>query len=185
MLAVAYAAAHPDTISGVVMVAPGTFDAVSRRHMNELIDERTTPSVRQKMADLVNQVPDPNQRLKMHAKLMEGAYCFDSVPVRSTEPFDAGSYKETWDDMVRLQAAGVYPAAFKAITCPVLMLHGAFDPHPGDLIAASLLPHISHLEYRMWERCGHYPWLERAVTKEFYSVLLAWLRDESAPLRRG
>jgi len=41
---------------------------------------------------------------------------------------------------VQLQEAGVYPAAFAAITSPVLMLHSTYDPHPGQMIRASLAP---------------------------------------------
>jgi len=55
------------------------------------------------------------------------------------------------------------------------MLHGAVDPHPGRMIKARLEPHLPQLEYRQWERCGHYPWLERAVHDEFFAVLREWL----------
>ncbi len=77
--------------------------------------------------------------------------------------------------MVRLQEAGVYPAAFAAIDVPVIMLHGAVDPHPGQMIRASLEPHLPQLEYQEWEHCGHYPWLEKAVGEDFCSVLREWL----------
>jgi pimeloyl-ACP methyl ester carboxylesterase len=81
--------------------------------------------------------------------------------------------------MLRLQAAGVYPAAFSAIDLPVLMLHGAEDPHPGALIRASLEPFLPQLEYHEWNRCGHYPWLERAVRDEFFATLTDWLDRRS------
>ena len=29
---------------------------------------------------------------------------------------------------------------------------------------------------RVRERCGHYPWLERAVRDEFFALLRGWLR---------
>ncbi len=77
--------------------------------------------------------------------------------------------------MVRLQEEGVHPAAFAALRSPVLMLHGAYDPHPGDMIRASLEPYIPHLEYREWERCGHSPWAEREVRDEFFAVMRSWL----------
>jgi pimeloyl-ACP methyl ester carboxylesterase len=85
--------------------------------------------------------------------------------------------------MVRLQEEGAYPAAFAAIETPVLMLHGAADPHPGRMIRESLAPHLPQLEYREWERCGHYPWLERAVRHEFLDVLRAWLGRQPTPGR--
>jgi pimeloyl-ACP methyl ester carboxylesterase len=77
--------------------------------------------------------------------------------------------------MMRLQSDGTYPAAFSAIESPVLMLHGAYDPHPGKMIYDSLRPFIRQLEYREWERCGHSPWLERSVGNEFFSTMKAWL----------
>ena len=87
--------------------------------------------------------------------------------------------------MLRLQGEGLYPAAFRSIRSPVLMLHGAADPHPGALIRASLAPHLPQLEYREWERCGHYPWLERAVREEFFSVLREWLGKRFTPPEGG
>ena len=90
---------------------------------------------------------------------------------------EPGTSSETWDDMVRLQNKGVYPSSFAAIKSPVLMLHGAVDPHPGEMIRASLAPYIPQLEYREWERCGHYPWLEKATHDEFFSVLRTWLAN--------
>ena len=81
---------------------------------------------------------------------------------------------ETWADMLRLQHEGVYPEAFTAIDAPVIMLHGTVDPHPGRMIRASLEPYLPQLEYHEWERCGHYPWLEKTVSSEFYTFLREW-----------
>ena len=58
---------------------------------------------------------------------------------------------------------------------PVLMLHGAADPHPGGMIRTSLLQYIPQLEYREWGTCGHYPWLEQDVREAFLTELRAWL----------
>ncbi|HTX49979.1 MAG TPA: hypothetical protein VME40_11385, partial [Caulobacteraceae bacterium] len=81
---------------------------------------------------------------------------------------------------IRLQTEGVYPAAFAAITAPVLMLHGAYDPHPGRMIRDSLTPYLPGLEYREWDACGHSPWLESQVREEFFAVLKAWLSRTAA-----
>jgi pimeloyl-ACP methyl ester carboxylesterase len=96
------------------------------------------------------------------------------------EPFDIRAHTETWEDIVRLQEAGVYPAAFAAITSPVLMLHGTYDPHPGQMIRASLAPYLPQLEYSEWERCGHHPWGEKFVREEFFAVLRELLARQLA-----
>ena len=77
--------------------------------------------------------------------------------------------------MIRLQSDGTYPAAFAAITCPVLMLHGKHDTHPGLMIRDSLTPYLPQLEYVELVRCGHYPWLERHARDRFYEVVRGWL----------
>jgi pimeloyl-ACP methyl ester carboxylesterase len=85
--------------------------------------------------------------------------------------------------MLRLQASGSIPATFERITCPVLMLHGAEDPHPGELIRDSLTPHLPQLEFRSLPRCGHYPWLERHAREAFFHALREWIRDSWKGMR--
>ena len=101
---------------------------------------------------------------------------YDVDPIgREVHEFDAHENEATWADMLRLQADGTYPATFAAIEAPVLMLHGAEDPHPGPMIRDSLLPHLRQLEYREFARCGHYPWLERHARDGFIEQLRTWL----------
>ena len=88
---------------------------------------------------------------------------------------DAAGHAQTWTDLMRLEDDGVYPAAFSKIDCPVLMMHGDYDSHPGKMIEESLKPYIKQLEYIEFEKCGHYPWLEKAAAKQFYEELRGWL----------
>jgi pimeloyl-ACP methyl ester carboxylesterase len=133
-------------------------------------------SLRRRIANLREEFPNPDEALRVLGNLLLPLYSYELVTTDlEIETCDARAYQETWTDMVRLQAEGVYPAAFSAIDSPVLMLHGAVDPHPGQMIRASLRPHLPLLEYIEWERCGHYPWLEKAVRDEFFKVLSEWL----------
>jgi pimeloyl-ACP methyl ester carboxylesterase len=153
MLALAYAAAHPAAARAVVVIGSGTFDLEARARMRALLDER--------------------RGLSFDAQYTFAAAGDEETPGRA---FDRVANQETWNDMLRLQTEGVYPAAFRAILVPVLMLHGTYDPHPGALIRDGLAPLIPQLEYREWERCGHYPWLEKHARDDFYATLRAWLR---------
>jgi pimeloyl-ACP methyl ester carboxylesterase len=183
MLALAYAARHPDSVSALALVGCGTFDPVSRARLRSTIEERMDENYRRRMDHLNTEFPDPAERMLKLGELGDTLYSYDPVPVEQdghAEPFDLEAHTQTWDDMVRMQEAGLYPGAFAAIRCPVLMLHGTYDPHPGPLIRDSLLPHLPQLEYREWERCGHSPWLERAVRDEFFLTLREWLSQHLA-----
>jgi pimeloyl-ACP methyl ester carboxylesterase len=176
MLGLAYAAEHPASISGLVLIGCGTFDAVSGAAFRAELERRTTPSVRREVERIAREVEDPDERLRAMAAAILPLYVHDAAKEElRDEVVDAVAHEQTWADMLRLQREGVYPAGFEAITCPVLMLHGADDPHPGNLIRQSLEPHLPHLEYREWPRCGHYPWLERGVQEDVIAVLTRWM----------
>lgn len=180
MLALAFAAKYPDRAGPLVLVGCGTFDRDARKKMHLTIAERTSDDLRRRIAGLPKEVPDPDERLGVMGKLISPLYSCDPMEKEvEYEKCDARGHQETWSDMVRLQDDGVYPAAFAAIRSPVLMLHGAVDPHPGQMIRASLVPYLPQLEYHEWERCGHFPWLERTMREEFFEFLLRWLSERA------
>jgi pimeloyl-ACP methyl ester carboxylesterase len=174
MLALAYAAAHPDSTGPLVPVGCGTFDPVTRAVMESTIAERMNDEIRTRLKQA--QQLDPNARLKASTEATAPIYSYDPLSFpHPDDQVDARALEETWDDMLRLQTGGTYPAAFAAIKVPVLMVHGTFDPHPGRLTAQTLRPYLPQLEYQELEHCGHYPWLERAAAGAFFSVVKEWL----------
>jgi pimeloyl-ACP methyl ester carboxylesterase len=127
---------------------------------------------------------DADQRLKASAEAMLPVYACDLLASpHEDDQVDARAHHETWDDMLRMQAEGIYPAQFAAIKVPVLMIHGTYDPLPGPLIFESLQPHLPQLEFRELERCGHYPWLERAAVEPFFALVHDWLARHSVATR--
>jgi len=174
MLALAYAAAHPGSTGPLVLVGCGTFDPVARAAMQSTVAERMNDEIRAqlKQADQL----DPNARMKASAEATAPIYSYNPLSLpHADDEVDARAHDETWDDMLRLQTEGVYPAAFSAIKVPVLMVHGAFDPHPGGLTTQTLRPYLPQLDYRELEHCGHYPWIERAAGAAFFSLVRDWL----------
>ncbi len=174
MLALAYAAAHPDPAVPLILVGCGTFDPVARARMMKIIEQRMDEETRRRM-ERAWKTSDENARLRAIADAEMPLYCYEAVAGLEAARYDARAYRETWDDMMRLQIEGIFPAAFASVTAPVLMVHGAHDPHPGRLIRDSLLPYLPQLEYVGLARCGHYPWLERSASEHFYSLVRRWL----------
>lgn len=151
MLGLAFAAAHPGWVKALALVGCGTFDTAARTMLLQSLEGRAGAS-----------------------------HPYDFCPLKPAEQgpgegFDVRAFRETWDDMLRLQRCGVYPEAFRAISCPVLMLHGDYDPHPGDQIFAGLQPYVQMIQYTRLGRCGHSPWNEKYAREPFFSQLETWL----------
>lgn len=184
MLALAYAAEHPDRVRQVVLIGCGTFDLSARAAYQQTRRERISPEIQRQLNELERECPDVQQRFIRQHELTRCVDEFDPIdtgddPRDAVEPFDLPAHTQTWNDMLTLQERGVYPARFAAITAPVRMLHSDYDPHPGPLIRDSLLRHMPQLEYRELPRCGHSPWNERHARDEFFAVLRAWLTEKS------
>jgi pimeloyl-ACP methyl ester carboxylesterase len=182
MLALAFAAEFPQRVAALALVGCGTFDDASRARMHEILAERIDPDLRRRVKGIPAKITNPDERLREQYRLVQPLYFWDPIdPAPGLfNHFDAQAHRETWDDLLRLQESGRYPAAFSAIGCPASMFHGDYDPHPGRMIREGLRPSIPHLEYREFQHCGHFLWNEREAAGEFFSALRGWLEKQAA-----
>ncbi len=182
MLGLAFAAEYPASVSALALVGCGTFTERSRTQHQKTIDERLTDLQRDRLRSLTS-LPASQSRLTEMRDLIDGVSTWDATfPDPNDEPIDFVAYATTWRDMLRLQEEGVYPGSFASIGCPVVMLHGAYDPHPGSSIRTSLEQYLPQLEYHEISECGHYPGREREARERFFRTLSQWLaehRDEA------
>jgi pimeloyl-ACP methyl ester carboxylesterase len=111
MLALVYAASHPDLAGPVVLVGCGTFDETSRDRLHATLAERMDEDLRGRLARLPAECPDPAEQLRRRHELTRPLYDFDAEPAEPLEsgPLDVRAHTETWQDMLRLQEEGVYP----------------------------------------------------------------------------
>lgn len=176
MLALAYAAAHPETSAGLVLIGCGTFSGSARKEFEARLYARLTPEDQEALASTRQSEPDADHQFAARGRIMTRVYGYD-IEDLSNGPvtIDAVAHEQTWTDMKRLQSDGTYPAAFAAINAPVLMLHGEADPHPGRSTMEDLRKYISHLQYSEFPRCGHSPWLERQAREPFFRELSSWI----------
>jgi len=179
MLALVFASRHPDHVSALVLIGCGTFDQRARARLHEALEQRTTSELKARLAELEVAFPDPAERFAQAHRLSDSiyTYCRAVDADDPVEQFDLKGHLESWNDMVRLQASGAVPAEFASIHCPVLMLHGTYDPHPGAMIRDSLETYVSHLEYHELEKCGHSPRVEKHARDRFLATTRRWLEQ--------
>lgn len=192
MLALSCAAAHPRRLRSLALVGCGTYDAAARGVFHAAIAKRLGEEGGRRLAELTAlfevAVDDADRDLLLGRVrgLIEPTLDFDPLPGFDDEvEADGRGHQETWADVLRLQRAGVEPAAFASISCPGLMLHGDEDPHPGRATFEVLRRFVPQLRYRGFGRCGHRPWAERHAREPFLAALRAWLEEPSSPAGEG
>lgn len=186
MLALAFAVKYPALC--IALVGCGTFTDDARKALTSTRLERIREHIARhpRFEDDLD-LPVMEQMLKWH----EMTDTFSRAdPPHGSDPakqFDRQAFEETWNDMLRLQREGVYPRSFTAVSCPVVMIHGDYDPHPGTMTAECLRSYIPHLEYKELTNCGHDPSIERYARSECYDFLESWLvaNTKRAPKAEG
>ncbi|HBR70833.1 TPA: alpha/beta hydrolase [Candidatus Dependentiae bacterium] len=59
----------------------------------------------------------------------------------------------------------------KKIQCPVVAIHGDYDPHPAEETKKPLTQLLKNFKFILLEKCGHSPWIEKYAKDAFYATL--------------
>lgn len=184
MLALSYAAKHPDNIDRVTLIGCGTFDEHSRKVYQDNMVKRMTGDDKKRIDKIEARLKTGNNQNKRNELFAELGAIYSRI--QSYEPlndytndvmnFDEEGFRQTWADAILLQKQGIQPAEFVNISAAVTMIHGDDDPHPGRLIYDCLAQFIRNLQYIGLPRCGHKPWGEQYAKDEFYKLLTELLK---------
>jgi pimeloyl-ACP methyl ester carboxylesterase len=93
-----------------------------------------------------------------------------SVPTQSE--FDKVIFERVWSEAAEMRRDGLLLRAAAKVSCPVVAIHGSYDPHPADGVSEPLR-RVLQTEFRwvLLEKCGHEPWIERHARAEFFARL--------------
>jgi pimeloyl-ACP methyl ester carboxylesterase len=70
-----------------------------------------------------------------------------------------------------MRRAGELLPIVARIECPVIAIHGEYDPTPIEGVAEPLSASLREFQMVVLPKCGHDPWRERWAVDEFYAVL--------------
>lgn len=184
MLSYVFTARHPAPVKALILVNSGVFDAQYAPPIMETRLSRLNDAERAEITALLAQLaqhdlPEPardralarfGQLLKLRADTLapiDGA----ELDGKDDPPVDFAIHHRVWNDMAALRASGDLRHMGVHITCPVIAIHGDYDPHPLEGIQTPLATVSNEFEVIVLERCGHYPWLERDARDTFFATL--------------
>ena len=105
-------------------------------------------------------------------ELFAKADTYDALPHKNeTLEFNYDINKNVWEQAARLRATGELLALGKKIKCPVVAIHGDYDPHLAGGVREPLSRVLKDFKIILLEKCGHEPWIERFARDEFYQIL--------------
>ncbi len=176
MLSFIVAARYPDIVRKLILIGSGVFEA----HYAEGIDaermRRLSPVDRQELDRLSAQMDqldaDKNAIFAAMGHIFTKTDTLDPLTL-DTEMIgaDFDIYQRVWSDAAAYRASGDFLALGRDIRCPVVAIHGDYDPHPIEGVRDPLSRVLNDFRFILLEQCGHLPWIERRARERFFQIL--------------
>jgi pimeloyl-ACP methyl ester carboxylesterase len=173
------AARHPELVKKLIIVGSGPFEekyagGIDGERLTRLSEEERVEFLA--LADAVNNgaTRDKDKALARIGELAAKADTYAPLPPeKEPEPLPVSEEinRRVWAEAKELRVNGELLKMGKKIKCPVVAIHGDYDPHPAGGVKLSLSRVIKDFKFILLQKCGHYPWLERYARDEFYKIL--------------
>lgn len=183
MLGYLFTAKYPTYIQKLIMVGSGLFDVKYAENIMSTSLSRLSKEKQSELNELMIRLDDDhNDSDELFHKLgsiMKEADSFDPIQLNPSDVIK-GQYhifNKVWPEAAKIRESGELLAVGKKINCPVIAIHGDYDPHPYQGVQIPLSTVLRNFTFILLNNCGHEPWNERQAKDQFIDFLRAHLHD--------
>ena len=176
------AARYPALVGKLILVGCPPFEEQDAASITKTRLERLTPENRMEAQALLEQLDKPfapgkerdkNALLARLGNLLARADTFDPLtPDDKSFYCQYDVFRGVWDEACELRRKKTLLHMAREITCPVIAIHGDYDPHPARGVEIPLGKELKNFRFVLLQKCGHRPWIERNAAEEFYRILV-------------
>jgi pimeloyl-ACP methyl ester carboxylesterase len=180
MLGYIVTARYPALVKKLVMVGSGPYEQQYAENIDAVRLERLSEAERVEefnLVEIINSSAPPGEKDRAVARsgeLLSKADTYAPLPPeKEPEPLPVSEEinRLVWAEARQLRISGGLLDMGKQIKCPVVAIHGDYDPHPAEGVRMPLSRVLQEFRFIRLEKCGHYPWRERFARDAFYKVL--------------
>lgn len=157
------------------MLGKASQDEQNRESVTSPVDQGKCESLRQRFPGYESHGHEITQKTIFadFGRLISRADSFDPAYKQDT-PVDyrPDIFNRVMPEAAALRRSGALLGMGEKITCPVVAIHGDYDPHPSEGVQEPLSNVLSDFWFILLERCGHQPWEERYAREAFFQALL-------------
>jgi pimeloyl-ACP methyl ester carboxylesterase len=181
MLGFMVAAHYPDLVKKLILVGSGPYEEQYAAHILVTRLSRLTPAERIEAHSLLIALEDPDRKDKGAAlaqlgRLFTRTDAYQPVTLETEIlAVQPQIHQQVWGEAAALRKSGRLLALSQQIQCPVVAIHGDYDPHPAQGVEQPLSAVLTDFRFSLLRNCGHLPWLEKEARDKFYEILTAEL----------
>lgn len=174
------AARYPAIVKRLILVGSGPFEEKYVARLKEARSNRLSQEERAVFESIVRALGDPSTAGKDKLLAQLGVLAlktdaYDPIKGEADESDAVGGrgdvFQSVWQDAAEMRRSGRLLKLGEQVECPVVAIHGDYDPHPAAGVQEPLSAVLEHFQFILLKSCGHTPWIERRARDEFYRVL--------------
>lgn len=172
-----FAAKYPSLVEKLVLVSSGPFEQKYAKKVMGTRVHRLNKKEKAQLSFLNESFKNPKFKSKdalfaRFGKLLDKADLYAPITTKLEKiNVQLDIYQGVWPEAAELRKSGKLLKLGKKIKCPVVAIHGDYDPHPAGGVKKTLSKVIKDFRFILLKNCGHKPWIERYAKDEFYKVL--------------
>jgi pimeloyl-ACP methyl ester carboxylesterase len=176
----------PGLVRKLILVSSGPFEEQYVAILKQNREMRLTQAESLEFARLVEQLaspdtPEKDDLLAGLGLLADKTDMYDPLPV-DVQPDDEVElngriFHSVWNEADEMRRTGRLLELAEKIACPVVAIHGDYDPHPAEGVRLPLAARLKDFKFILLEHCGHTPWHERQAQLRFYQHLYGELEE--------
>ena len=181
-----YAAKYPQWVKKIILVGSCPFEvqyvseiAINRmKHLSDI--ERVEFDELLKRLNSDKEI-EKDELLKRLGELVSKSdnYCAFEISTDKKDclPVEGDKYSAIWKEAAVLRETGELLGLADKINCPVVAIHGEYDPHPIDGVKLPLQNKVNDFKIYTLSKCSHSPWKEKYAYQKFYEILRKELEE--------
>ena len=176
-LSVMVAARAPHLVAKLVLVSSGAFTAeraadIELERRSRLSEEEGLESERLALAFESATAQEREMIWLKYGELCIKSDSYDPVDApNEVLPGGAAVFQAVWPEVALQRDSGQLLGMAATLVCPVVAIHGDYDPQPVIGVAQPLEEAVKDFHCVILANCGHTPWIEHNAQAEFYAVL--------------
>ncbi|MDD5621575.1 MAG: alpha/beta hydrolase [Actinomycetota bacterium] len=179
MLGFIFTAKYPRMVKKLILVGSAVFEQKYAEKIMKTRLNRLDKEERIEMQDLIENLnnhliedKEKNILISRFGKLLFKSDSYNPLPYKNEIlEYRYHIYRYVWKEVENLRSSGKLLKMGKQISCPVVAIHGDYDPHPFQGVLKPLLRIIKNFHFIILEKCGHEPWIERMAKDRFYGAI--------------
>ncbi|MFZ3386719.1 MAG: alpha/beta hydrolase [Candidatus Hydromicrobium sp.] len=178
-----FTARYSSIVKKLILVGSAVFEEKYAVKIMETRLSRLDTEERSEIQTLIeslndSSIEDKNTLMSRLGRLMFKSDSYNPLPYRNEVlEYYYHIFRSVWKDAEELRASGELLKLGKQIQCPVVAIHGDYDPHPGEGVQKPLSSVLKDFSFILLENCGHHPWIERMAMDSFYDIIKKELKQ--------